>query len=183
MTASNNVRTFIKREETGGKAPALSAYKDGIIGGVQVYSIGYGTQFYEDGTRVKSGDVISADKAERMFEAAVTRAANAVNNGLKVSVNQNQFDALTSFSYNIGDTKFLASQVLKNVNAQASTDTVGAIWKSSFVTSSGTYLQGLADRRLREFALYATSSSVLAGGTNWILILIVGLLLAKQLRK
>lgn len=183
MTASNNARAFIKREETGGKAPALTAYKDGIINGVQLYSIGYGTQFYEDGTRVKAGDVVSLEKAESMFNAAVNSAANAVSRGLTVSVNQNQFDALTSFSYNIGETRFLTSQILKNVNAKVSNDTLGAIWKSSFVTSSGTYLQGLADRRLREFTLYTTSSGILAGGTNWLLILFVGLLLAKQLRK
>lgn len=181
MTASNNARAFIKREETGGKAPALTAYKDGIINGVQVYSIGYGTQFYEDGTRVKSGDVISTEKAESMFNAAINSAANAVARGLTVSVNQNQFDALTSFSYNIGETRFLTSQILKNVNAKVSNDTLGAVWKSSYVTSAGTFLQGLADRRVREFALY-TTSGVLAGGTNWLLIFGFGLLLAKQLK-
>lgn len=169
MTPSSNARAFIKREETGGKSPALRAYPDGKVNGVQVYSIGYGTQFYEDGTRVKSGDVITSEKAESMFNAAVNEAGAAVSRNVKVTLNQNQFDALTSFSYNIGSGRFATSQVVKNVNAQASTVTLGGIWKSSFVTFEGNFLQGLADRRTREFALYSTQTGIVANTNLWLI--------------
>lgn len=163
MTPSTRAATFVKQQETGGRAPALRAYKDGKDKqGNQLYSIGYGTQFYEDGTRVRANDVISAEKAESMFLKALNNAGAAVTKYVKVSLNQAKFDALTSFAYNIGEGRFSGSQLVKKINERASTTEIQAVWQGSFVTFEGKYLQGLADRRAREYALFASEGSTLS---------------------
>ena len=43
-------------------------------------------------------------------------AEQAVNNGVKVALNQNQFDALVSFTFNVGVGAFTSSTLLKVLN-------------------------------------------------------------------
>ena len=43
---------------------------------------------------------------------------SAINNYVKVELNQNQFDALVSFVYNIGISGFKTSSALKRLNLQ-----------------------------------------------------------------
>lgn len=78
--------------------------------------------------------------------------ASFVNRYVSVDLNQNQFDALVSFTYNLGCTSFKNSTLLKKVNLK---DFEGAAnefkkWKYS----NGKVLSGLVKRREAERELF-----------------------------
>lgn len=117
-----------------------------------VWTIGFGTTVYPDGTKVKKGDTCTADQAKAYFAYDLKRFENAVNSGLTVSVNQNQFDALVSLTYNIGETAFKKSTLLAKLNKG---DIKGAaeqfaVWNKG----GGGVLKGLVRRRVAERELF-----------------------------
>ncbi len=69
-----------------------------------IWTIGYGSTYYEDGSKVKKGDVITLTKATALSERDVNKFALGVDSavGSTVRLKNKQFDALTSFSYNVG---------------------------------------------------------------------------------
>lgn len=79
----------------------LKAYKDQA----GIWTIGYGTIKYPNGTPVKSGDMCTKEDAERWLSFEIIEKC-AYFNGLLTarawSFNQNQYDALLSFFYNVG---------------------------------------------------------------------------------
>lgn len=79
------------------------------------------------------------------FEAGVLRLAT-------VEINQNEFDALVSFSYNVGLGALEKSSVLKRLNAGDRTGAAAAfaLWNKG----GGKVLPGLVSRRSREAALF-----------------------------
>ena len=78
-------------------------------------------------------------------------AVNAVNEGVKVEINQDQFDALTSFSFNVGGGAFSDSTLLKRVNVQDFDNVPAAfmMW-----TRAGSDPHALAGRREKEIKLW-----------------------------
>ena len=67
------------------------------------WTIGWGNTFYEDGTPVKEGDVITKERADRLFNNVLSMFENDVNFLLSSTVvKQWQFDSLVSFAYNVG---------------------------------------------------------------------------------
>ncbi len=91
----------------------LNAYDDGV----GVWTIGFGTTVYPSGIKVKKGDVCTAEQAKAFFTYDLKRFENAVNGAVKVKLTQNQFDALVSLTYNIGENAFKGSTLLKKLNA------------------------------------------------------------------
>ena len=87
----------------------LTAYKDG--GGV--WTIGYG----HTGSDVREGLTIPLSEAERLLTRDLRVAEGHVNDAVKVKLTQNQFDALVSFTYNLGGGAFRSSTLLKLLNA------------------------------------------------------------------
>ena len=79
------------------------------------------------------------------FEAGVLRLAT-------VELNQNEFDALVSFSYNVGLGALEKSSVLKRLNSGDRTGAAAAfaLWNKG----GGKVLPGLVSRRSREAALF-----------------------------
>ncbi|HCN7007090.1 TPA: lysozyme, partial [Escherichia coli] len=67
-----------------------TAYQD--VGGV--WTIGYGTTRYEDGTRVKKGDTITKADALSLLQMQANEHAATILSYVKVPLTQNQFDAL-----------------------------------------------------------------------------------------
>ena len=82
-----------------------------------IVTIGYGNTFYPDGKKVAINDApISKETALEMLQHVADNFANKVANLIKKEVNQNQFNALCSFAYNVGLANFGSSTLLKLVN-------------------------------------------------------------------
>jgi lysozyme len=145
---------FIRGEE----GCRLKAYRD--VAGIP--TIGWGSTMYEDGTRVKMGDVIDMDKANRLLEWEVKTKAGAVVDCLRnIVLNQNQVDALISLAYNIGVGGFRQSTVLKRVRNNPKDPTIAdafMMWNkiTDPVTKKKVVSKGLTLRRKREAKLYFT---------------------------
>jgi lysozyme len=79
--------------------------------------------------------------------------AAAVRQLVKTPINQNQFDALSSFVYNVGVEAFSDSTMLKKININHNDPTIRDEFMK-FVYGGGRYLEGLANRRVGEADLY-----------------------------
>src|ERR1700730_5054272 len=91
----------------------LEAYRD-IAG---VWTIGYGSTRYHDGKTVRPGDKLASEgQADALFRNTLGQYEDAVNQHVKVPVNQNQFDALVSFTYNEGTGALAESSLLTLLN-------------------------------------------------------------------
>jgi lysozyme len=84
---------------------------------VGVPTIGWGTTVYSDGRVVKNGDTISRVDAEVELKNACDRIAKTIEEHLHLppplKLNQNQIDALVSFTYNVGIAALLGSTLFK----------------------------------------------------------------------
>lgn len=110
-----------------------------------VWTIGYG---HTKG--VKKGDKITKAKAEDYLKEDVARFVthvNTVNNQYRYEFNQNEFDALVSFAFNIGNILGLT------MNGQRNKFQIGYNMQF-YVNAGGRKLQGLVNRRKAEYELY-----------------------------
>ena len=121
----------------------LKAYK--CPGGV--WTIGYGHT-----AGVKPGMLISKAQAEEYLKADLI-AFERYLNGLGLALNQNQFDALISFIYNVGTGNFSNSTLLRKVRANPQDNSIMDEFLR-WVYSKGRVLPGLQRRRLDEMKLY-----------------------------
>ena len=121
----------------------LKAYK--CPGGV--WTIGYGHT-----AGVKSGMVITEAQAEEYLKADLIVFERYLN-GLGLALNQNQFDALVSFIYNVGTGNFSNSTLLRKVRANPQDNSIMDEFLR-WVYSKGRVLPGLQRRRLAEMKLY-----------------------------
>lgn len=121
----------------------LAAYK--CPAGVP--TIGYGT------TRgVKMGMTVTKDEAEKLLQADVTPFSDRINKLVKVKLNQNQFDALVSFVYNVGSGAFADSTMLKLINQNLLDDAANQFIRWN--RANGEVLPGLTRRRMAERDLF-----------------------------
>ncbi len=97
---------------------------------------------------------ISGLKAETLLRNDIACAEEAVNRWVRVQLNQNQFDALVCFVFNIGATAFKSSTLLRLLN-QGRYDSVAAQF-TRWNQSNGKVLKGLTNRRIAEALLWET---------------------------
>jgi RHS repeat-associated protein len=83
-------------------------------------------------------------------------AGSAVWHDTTVYLTQTQFDALTSFTFNVGNTAFGSSTLLKQLNAGNYNSVAGQM--NLWVNSRGQRLTALVNRRNAEGALFNTGS-------------------------
>lgn len=125
----------------------LKAYDDGV----GVWTIGVGHT-----AGVKRGDVITMDQVDEFLRADLEDAERAVNARVIVPLSQGQFDALVSFVFNLGAGAFIASTLLRKLNAR---DYDGAAdellrWNKA----GGRVMAGLTKRRVSERMMFLTGS-------------------------
>ncbi|WP_157796254.1 LysM peptidoglycan-binding domain-containing protein [Bacillus xiapuensis] len=143
----------------------LTAYYDSV----GVLTIGYGhtnNTASADKYPVYPGQTITASKAEEILKADLITYENAVNSYVTYPINQNQFDALVSFSFNLGTGALRTSTLLAKLNAG---DVQGAADEfDRWVYAGGQILAGLVRRRAAEKALFleGTISDVPDGGSG-----------------
>lgn len=120
-----------------------NAYQD-VVG---VWTIGYG---FTKG--VKKGDKITREEAGRRLRGELTEYEHGVTKACRVPPNQNQFDALVCFAFNVGVAGMSRSSVIKAHNRedyQAAARAFG-LWNKA----GGKVWPGLTRRRAAEGALY-----------------------------
>ena len=120
----------------------------------KIPTIGYGNTYYPDGKRVTLLDKdITKQQAFDMFKEVANRFAKRVDTLVTSNLNQNQFNALVSFAYNVGTGNFSSSTLLKKVNRNPDDLTI----KDEFLRwnkAGGKVLNGLTNRRNEEAILY-----------------------------
>jgi lysozyme len=145
MSSSYKCFELIKQFE----ALKLEAYKCSA----NFETIGWGTTVYGDtGKKVKLGDKITKERADKLFKIDILKFENYVKKYVKVPLKQDEFDALVSFFYNLGPTKVKNSTLIKELN-NANYESAAAQFK--WWRSKGTPSEkGLTRRRFSERDLY-----------------------------
>jgi lysozyme len=119
-----------------------------------VCTIGYGTIKYPNGTRVRITDVpITEVKAMEYLMFEIDQKSKAIDPMLREDLTGNQFGALISFAYNLGEGALKQSTLLKKVNANP----LDAQIRNEFqkwIYADGKKLNGLLRRRNAEADLY-----------------------------
>lgn len=101
---------------------------------------------------IKDGMVITEAQGEKMFAKELATYEDAVERLVTVPLNQNQFDALTSFVYNVGIGAFGKSTLLKVLNQGKYDQVPGQLLRWN--KGGGRVLAGLTRRRKAEGALF-----------------------------
>lgn len=144
MKLSGNGFSFIKKCE----GCSLVAYQD--VGGV--WTIGYGWTNKVDGVSIDKGMVITQKTADDLLLNGLESYVSGVNRLLEVNINQNQFDALVDFSYNVGIEAFSHSTLLHLVNDNSLSLAANEFLKWVYV--NGKKCAGLLNRRIKERKLF-----------------------------
>lgn len=101
---------------------------------------------------VHPGDTITRTQADNLLEQDIAHIEGYLNS-LKLTIDQNQFDALTSLIFNIGQTAFSGSTLLKLIR-QNPKDPEIAVQFRRWIHCRGQVLPGLQRRREEEIKLY-----------------------------
>ena len=118
-----------------------------------VWTIGVGTTIYPNGQKVKQGDTITKEQAMDYLKYDLRNIESSIDAYTTDLINQNQFDSLASFAYNLGTNAPKNSTLLKKVNINPNDSTIRAEF-DKWVYANGKVLQGLVNRRKAEADLY-----------------------------
>ncbi|HJC23183.1 MAG TPA: glycoside hydrolase family protein [Candidatus Eisenbergiella merdavium] len=125
----------------------LTAYQDSV----GVWTIGYGHT-----SGVYQGMTITEEEAIAFLRQDLKTAENAVNSYVTYAINQSQFDALVSFTFNVGTGNLSSSTLLKKLNAG---DINGAANEfDKWIYAGGEVLEGLVRRRAAEKQMFLSGS-------------------------
>jgi lysozyme len=121
-------------------------------------TIGYG-HLIVPGDGVPRGDILEEVQATGLLKRDIQKAVDCVNGCVTSTINQNQFDALVIFAFNVGNHALQNSTLLKCVNKE---DFDGAskqfmLW-CKVHNAQGMFVEvvGLKNRRKAEVALFNT---------------------------
>lgn len=136
---------FISKEE----GIRLKAYKCSA----GVWTIGIGSTYYPSGAKVKEGDQITLPEVYTIFSNVVREFELTVIRSIKITLNQNQFNALVSLCYNIGVGAFSKSTLVKKINSGESLEIINQ-WFLVWNKVKGRANLALLQRRKREISLF-----------------------------
>jgi hypothetical protein len=136
-----------------------------------VLTIGYG----HTGSDVYPNQQITEEEAERLLRRDTESAQQAISSFVSVKLNQNEYDALVSFVFNIGPTAFVNSTLLKLLNHGADRKIVAGEFGRWVKAGGDQPVQGLVRRRDAEKALFLEKikhpllgKSILAKRDTWL---------------
>lgn len=126
----------------------LKAYQDSV----GIWTIGVGHTAAAGPPTVARGLTITAALADQILTRDLSIFEKAVNSAVTVPLNQNEFDALVSFAFNIGAGAFQKSTLLKELNKGNRYGAANEFLKWDKVTVDGKKkaLKGLTIRRKAE---------------------------------
>ena len=128
---------------------SLKVYKDSAGNA----TIGYGHLILK-GEDFSAG--ITETQAADLLRQDAAQAIKAVQDLVKVVLIQDQFDALVSFTFNLGQGNLAKSTLLSNINSgKTVTEANFADWNKA----GGRVVDGLTARRKDEYSLFSTGTS------------------------
>ena len=149
MTASDRAKSLVKKFE--GLVTKAYLCPAGVI------TIGYGHTATLDGRKLTINDSVTQAQADALLDSDLSNFSASLLHALDASeivVNQNQFDALVSFAFNVGVHALVTSTLWKKMEQG---DMEGAAKQfDRWVYAGGTKLQGLITRRKAERDLFET---------------------------
>ncbi|MBM3603942.1 MAG: hypothetical protein FJX25_04105 [Alphaproteobacteria bacterium] len=156
MKISNDGLMIVKHFE----GLRLKAYVDPV----GVWTIGYG----HTGVAAYSGHVITEQDAEVLLREDMHESENSVSNQIDVDLKQHHFDALVSFTFNVGRGALVTSTLRKKLN---NGDFDGAAeeflrWNKGTVKGQKVVLPGLTRRRHSERLMFQTGRVSFFDGRN-----------------
>jgi len=152
MKTSKRAVQFIRDHE----GLRLTAYKDAV----GVWTIGYG-HTSDPKYPVRPGMHITKAKAEEMLAWDIAEAETVLDKAVKVPLNGNEYGALISLMFNIGNGAFLKSTLLKRLNrGQRRLNAEFGMWVKGTKNGKRVTLSGLVRRRAEEAALFATPEAL-----------------------
>ena len=122
----------------------LTSYADSV--GIPTIGVGH------TGPEVCLGQSITDDECRALLRSDVSEAEDAVNGCVTAVLNQDQFDALVSFTFNLGGGALKGSTLLRMLNAGQYEDASDQFKR--WDKAGGKELPGLLKRRLAEAALF-----------------------------
>ena len=122
----------------------LKKYDDGV----GFMTIGYGHKILPNETY----DEITESDADAILRKDLQSAEKCVNASVKGNITQGQFDALCSFSFNLGCAALGKSTLLAHVNA--GDDLAAAQEFGKWIHGGGKVMPGLVKRRQAEMELF-----------------------------
>ncbi len=139
MNISSNGILFIRQWE----GCNLTSYQDGG----EVWTMGWGHT-----CGVAAGQTITQAQADQLLLDDLQPVESTLNGKVSVPMSQNQFDALASFTFNLGNAALSGSTLLKLLNRA---DYQGAANEfPKWDHDNGKVVQGLLNRRLAEQSLF-----------------------------
>lgn len=125
----------------------------------QIPTIGWGSTHYPDGTPVQMTDrPIDMAMADNLMRSDLATFQDVVNHVVRQEINQNQFDALVSFCYNVGPNNFKKSTLLRYLNTANFNDAAGEFLKWDM--AGGVHSPGLKHRRELEQGLFLSKPTL-----------------------
>jgi len=99
---------------------------------------------------------ISITRAKQILKSDIKSAESTINGAVTVQLNQNQYDALVSFVFNVGGPKFRSSTMLKLINSKQFNNAANEFLKWNKMTIAGKLvpIKGLYNRRIAEKHLF-----------------------------
>lgn len=130
----------------------LHAYQDSA----GVWTIGWGHT-----GDVKRGQSITIHQAEALLALDIGIAAAAVNRHVEAPLSQNMFDALVSFTLNLGERRLAESTLLKKLNLRdyAAAAAEFGKWVKATIKGKKVTLPGLVRRRAAERAMFVNQEA------------------------
>lgn len=126
---------------------------------VGIPTIGYGTTIYPSGENVRITDgAISGKMATDFLKYHIDKYVNEplIKIVDRDKLNQNQYDALVSFCYNVGIGAFKASTLCKVILANPNDFDAIEVQFMRWNKAGGKVIDGLINRRKKEFFLYSS---------------------------
>lgn len=130
----------------------LHAYQDSA----GVWTIGWGHT-----GDVRRGQSITVHQAEALLALDIGIAAAAVNRHVEAPLSQNMFDALVSFTFNLGEERLAQSTLLKKLNLRDYHAAANEFtkWTKATVKGRKVTLPGLVRRRAAERAMFVNQEA------------------------
>ena len=130
----------------------LKAYPDPGSKDGKPYTVGWGST----GSDIGPGTVWTKEKADQRFASDLSKFEKTVSLMVKVPLTQYQFDALVSFTYNLGIGSLKSSTLLKMLNEGYYSN--AGLQLLRWTKNDGVEMAGLVRRRKAELKMFKGES-------------------------